>query len=259
MVSNVEVSRPFVLLKESLAFDIQTRCVDWPTATGDGSSSSTENCSLEALVSLLDWDAARRNGYNTSLQLATEQVPVGFTEVPALLGWAVDNRQLESYVDEQWSMLTMREVSQHRLASWLGVVTDRCYPTQVRWVVLLPSCRIECTTLLGIMGQSEITVGCPFHQSLSILVRFWVAPLRVMAIEVAHVCCGMHKSWKHTLVPVLTGRFVNIGNSESSNLNNVTEVWWRDGEASATSQRTYVARPNLASGVDEIRSNPPMV
>ncbi len=92
VVRNVGVSRPFVLLKESLVFDIQARCVDWPTATGDGCSSSTENCSLEALVSLLDWDAARRDGYNTSLQLATEQVPVGFTEVPSLLGWAVDNR-----------------------------------------------------------------------------------------------------------------------------------------------------------------------
>ncbi len=51
-----------------------------------------------------------------------------------------------------------------------------------------------------------------------------VAPLRVMAAEVAHVCRGMHKSWKHTLVPVLTGRFVDIGDSESSNLNDVTEV-----------------------------------
>ncbi len=86
MVGNVGVSRPFVLLKEGLAFDVQARCVDWPTATGDGCSSSTENCSLEALVSLLDWDAARRNVYNTSLQLATVQVPVVFTEVPALLG-----------------------------------------------------------------------------------------------------------------------------------------------------------------------------
>ncbi len=176
VVRNVGVSRPFVLLKESLVFNIQARCVDWPTATGDGCSSSTENCSLEALVSLLDWDAARRDGYNISLQLATEQVPVGFTEVPSLLGWAVDNRQLESYVDEQWSVLTMREVSQHCLASWLVVVTNWCDPTQIWREVLLPSCRIECTTLLGIMGQSKITVGCPFRQGLSILVRFWVSP-----------------------------------------------------------------------------------
>ncbi len=195
---------------------------------GDSCSGSTENCSLEALVSLLDWDAARRDGYNTSLQLATVQVPVGFTEVPALLGWAMDNWQLESYVEEQWSVLTMREVSQHHLASWLGVVTDRCDPTQVRWVVLLPSCWIECTRLLGIMGQSKITVGCPFRQGLFILVRFWVAPIRVMAVDVTHVCSGMHKSWKQTLVPVLTGRFVDIGDSESSNLNDVTEAWWRD-------------------------------
>ncbi len=191
-------------------FGIQVRCADWPTATGDGCSSTTDNCSFEALVSLLDWDAARRDGYNTSLQLVTVQVPVSFTEVPALLGWAMDNRQLESYVVEQWSVLTMREVSQHRLASWLGVVSDRCDPTQVRWVVLLPSCWIEWTMLLSIMGQSEITVRCPFRQGLSILIRYWVAPLRVMAVEVAHVCHRMHKSWKHILVAVLTGRFVDV-------------------------------------------------
>ncbi len=202
----------------------------------------------------------REGMVTTTLQLATVQVPVGFTEFPALLGWAVDNRQLESSVDEQWSVMAMREVFQHRLASWLGLVTDRCDPTQVRWVVLLPSYRIECTTLLGIMGQSEITVGCPFRQGLSILVWFWVAPLRVMAVEVAHVCRGMHKSWKHTFGPSADWEVCRhwrlwILQPERCHRSVDEET----GEASATSLRTYVARPNLASGVDEIRSNPPMV
>jgi len=79
--------------------------------------------------------------------------------------------------------------------------------------------------LLWVINEAEIIVRRPLQQVLAFCVGTVIAPVRMVAVEVAHIDCWMEKGrqWAGD-VPCLTWRFVDVGNRITADFDYIAVV-----------------------------------
>jgi len=115
-----------------------------------------------------------------------EFCPFCLSKIPPFSLDASDNRESQADVDYGRAMLTVWEVVQDQTGSWLRVTTNHGSPTEVWRVVALPSCGMEGASLFGVVNELEVIARCPVLQLVTVWIRFLVAPVGVMTIEVTY-------------------------------------------------------------------------